>query len=93
MNPLKADYDSSADVLYLYKDRPVASTTETDDDGLLFRYSHDDGSPSGVTVVSYRRDWLAHRVSLSTRVAEFLGIDSGFVERVLSGIDVQEHAK
>jgi uncharacterized protein YuzE len=93
MNPLKADYDSRADVLYLHKHRPVASTTETHDDGLLLRYSCDDGSPSGVTVVSYRRDWLAHRVSLSTRVAEFLGIDSTLVERVLSGLDVQAHAK
>jgi len=64
MNPLHADYDNSADVLYLYKDRPLASTTETDDHGLLLRYSHDDGSPSGVTVVFYRRDWLAHRVPL-----------------------------
>ena len=92
MNPLKADYDSCADVLYLHKDRPVASTTEMDD-GLLLRYSCDDGSPSGVTVVSYRRDWLARRVSLSIRVAEFLGIDSTLVERVLSGLDVQAHAK
>jgi uncharacterized protein YuzE len=73
---LLSDYDSDADVLYIYLDQPVPAVGELDDENeLILRFAADDDRPCGVTVLSYSKDRTEEeRVRLSRRVAEFLSV-------------------
>ena len=65
LRPYCGSYDHFADVLYLSEGRPVASHTEEDDFGLIWRLSIDNKRVVGVTVIDFHSIWLSKLEILS----------------------------
>lgn len=69
---VSADYDPDADVLYISLGEPVPAEGKYVN-GVIYRYSMKDGTPCGVTVVSYLSEkWNSKIEELAKLVAEYL---------------------
>ena len=86
INDVQVSYDSEADVLYVSKQNAIEALTEEDDDGLLFRYSMQDDSPCGVTVVAFRQGWAGHKEQLARRVSQFLNVSLDETKRAITAM-------
>jgi len=79
-----ADFDSSADVLYLTLGSPRPDEVADQIDDVLLRVGIDDDQPSGVTVLGYRADgWPQHSEQLSAIAAAHLRTDSGSILKAI----------
>ena len=80
-----ADFDSSADVLYLTLGSPRPDEVADQIDDILLRVGIDDDEPSGVTVLGYRADgWPQHSEKLATIAAAHLLTDSGSILKAIA---------
>lgn len=74
--PTVVDYDHRADVLYVSLGKPVADEGEDQPKGIVLRYSANNNSPTGVTVLGFMYNhWDKHLLGLSKLVAEHLSVD------------------
>jgi hypothetical protein len=74
---IEADYDRHADVLYISLGKPRPDEGEDKPHGVVFRFSIEDGAPSGATVVGYRRnEWDKAVQNLSATIANHLSVSS-----------------
>ena len=77
------DYDQITDVLYVYLEARVPSRAEEDDDGLIWTYRLDNGTPLGVTIVDYNDFWRSRRARLVSRMSEVFHFPATVVDREL----------
>ena len=71
-----ADYDSTADVLYLSLYPPEPGEGEDEPDGIVLRYGMTDDAPCGVTIVGYRsNNWPDATRRLAQIVGSHLSMD------------------
>jgi hypothetical protein len=79
-------YDRAADVLYLSlrsKTKPLIG--EDHERGLVLRFSADDDTPAGVTVIGFKRNgWPSLIDTLSARVASHLSVEPGTVRMAIA---------
>jgi hypothetical protein len=74
---IEADYDRHSDVLYISLGNPRPDEGEGKPHGVVLRYSIKKGTPSGATVVGYRRNkWNEAVQNLSTIIANHLSVSS-----------------
>src|SRR5690349_10403979 len=80
-----ADFDPSADVLYLTLGSPRPDEVADQIDDILLRVDLVDDQPSGVTVLGYRADgWPQRSEQLAAIVAAHLGTDAGSILRAIA---------
>jgi hypothetical protein len=74
---IEVDYDRHSDVLYLSLGSPRPDEGEDKAHGVVLRYSIEDGTPSGATVIGYRRyRWNEAVQDLSASIANHLAVSS-----------------
>jgi hypothetical protein len=73
-----ANFDDEEDVLYVSLGRPVPSYGN-ERDGLIYRFSYDHDSPSGVTIVGFSQCWAARKTELFVKIGKFLHVSSALV--------------
>jgi len=74
---IKADYDETADVLYLSTsaERKMRFEDDPQDAGVVWRYSRETGEPIGVTVMDFGEDWSKRLADLADKVSSFLRVE------------------
>lgn len=72
----QVDYDCASDVLYVSLGNPIPDEGEDRPRGIVLRFSIKDNSPSGVTVIGFRRNkWDKNILDLSELIGRHLTID------------------
>ncbi len=85
---LRLDYDADADVLYISKGRPRPGYGDEGPEDVELRYSFDDDTPIGATVVAYKRlNWPKREADLSLIVANHLHIPNEEALFALRSVD------
>jgi hypothetical protein len=81
----RADYDWKGDVLYVSLGDPCPSESESHDRGVLLRYSFVNDTPSGVTVVGFRKNhWDREIHKLALLIAHHTGGLATAAERAVA---------
>jgi|HubBroStandDraft_6_1064221.scaffolds.fasta_scaffold1126672_1 hypothetical protein len=74
---IEADYDRQSDVLYISLGSPRPDEGEDRSRGVVLRYSMEGGTPSGATVIGYRRyRWNEAVQDISASIANHLSVSS-----------------
>ncbi|MCW2239238.1 hypothetical protein [Azospirillum canadense] len=79
-----ASYHPQGDVLYIDVGPSQHSFCEPGADGILRRYSAEEGLPNGVTVIDFGQAWAKRRPELLGKVAGFLGVPADEIERSIA---------
>jgi hypothetical protein len=84
---LAADFDPSADVLYVSLGSPRPDEVADQIDDILLRVGLDDDQPSGVTVLGYRADgWPQRSGQLAAIAASHLGTDTVSILKAIAAV-------
>lgn len=84
---VEADYDRLADVLYLSLGPPKPDEGENTGQGVVLRFSMDDNSPSGVTVIHFKRlRWPDKIGVLSDIIAKHLRVSERNIKEVINSV-------
>lgn len=89
LNPrprVSADYDSTADVLYVALEPLRPAEGEDGSMGIVYRYAIDNDAPTGVTVIGYRANHWDVGINthlLATNIGDFLHIHPAEIEKLI----------
>lgn len=84
MSHINAIYYSFPDVLYIDNGPQQPSFCEHEPGGIVLRYSEEEGSPYGITVVDLKKNWATRYAELHSKVAAFLEVSSTDVENAVT---------
>lgn len=85
---LAVSYDRDSDVLYVSAGNSAPSYIEDLPDGVMLRYSFDDDSATGVTVIEFYEAWHSRLAQLSKIIADFLELEDKItLEEIMLELD------
>ena len=87
MIEFRVKYDPRADVLYVSTERNAPAYAREGEDGIVWRYRHDDGTLVGVTIMDFRAYWKQHLGDLVDQVAAQFSIPAKAARSALEHVD------